>query len=99
MAETGIKSFKRNIVDAFVAFLAVAFNGKSGGSIMAGATGKALFHLFHGAGSTVGPGNKKFIVAVPATERHIQVKLVAEKSVAGHGNFRGLMAFDAVPFY
>lgn len=96
MAESGVKSLKGDVFYILVAFLTIVFDGKSGFTIMAGAARFPFFHLLHRMNDSVGAGNKQFIVAIRAAERHLQMSLVTEDRFAAHGNVPDLMTFNAI---
>ena len=62
MAESCVESFETDVHDVFMAFLAVAFNGKSGFSVVAGAAGLAGFHVEHRVPHPIRSGNENFVV-------------------------------------
>ena len=78
MAETSVKCFKGYSFDIFVTLQTVPFYRKGGVAIMTGTAGQAVLHFPHGARSPIWSCHKQFTVALPAAERHVQMKLMAE---------------------
>lgn len=94
--ETGIEGLEFDISDLLVAFLAVALYGKGGFSVVASTAGLAGLHVRHGVVNPVATRSKKPVVAFTAGKGHIEVQLMAEDGLTGHGNLRRLVASDAV---
>lgn len=58
MTESGVKSLETDIHDVFMAFLTIAFNGKSCFSVVTGSAGLPGFHVKHGVAHPIRSGNK-----------------------------------------
>ena len=78
MIEMAIKRFEIDIVDVFMALLAVSLYRKSSFSIMASATRLAPLHAQHCFMRPVRSGNKQLVMAIRTFIGKFQMKLVTE---------------------
>lgn len=96
VTESGVKGLEPYVHDVFMAFLAIAFGGKSRVPVVTGSARFPRFHIKHGMAHPVRPWNKNLDVTFRTGKRHLEMGAVAEHRPAGQWNFADLMTFDTV---